>query len=307
MLLLIVVAVPAAAQRPPSADSGIQWERDARRAVAQAQQSRRPLMFWILGSTANRDRRLVNAQRAAFADPRVLDLSRYFVPTRLSQSADADAIAELGLPPRINMEVVFVTPEGGPIDRLAASTVSDADALARNMKRILDVHRRGLYVREIEPVLTEKHSRPRELRTALERVRAFRITYADKTIVDLLARDGLDRGVAQLAVGVLAGLSTPAGIEKLAKLSGEGDDHASEALKSVTPVGAELLLEHLVNENGSVRMAIHDAIVTSCRIENPRPAGWWERAAEDPRKSEIDRVRALTKQAAERWRETHVL
>lgn len=306
-LMTTLGAIPAAAQDFRSQSAGIRWEQDARQAITRSQQTRLPLMFWVLSSRDNRDRRLVSAQRAAFADPKVLSRAQYFVSARLSQSADRELIAELGLPPRINMEIAFVSPEGKLIDRLAAADVAEPATLAEKMLTVLKGIRDGLYEQEIKPVLSDPAAGPVQLRTALHRVRRFRITDADQAIVSLLGREGLDPAVIRQAYGVLATLSTPTAVDHLVKLSVAGDAEASTALRSVTPAGAELLLEHLVEEAGEVRLPIHDAIVASCRIANPRPARWWTNASAEQRQAETDRIAGLTRQAAARWRRIHAL
>ena len=43
--------------------SEIKWSLQAERGVAQAQQAKRPLMFWVLGGSDSRDDRLERDQR----------------------------------------------------------------------------------------------------------------------------------------------------------------------------------------------------------------------------------------------------
>ncbi len=282
----------------------IQWERDPERAVARAQETMLPLVFYVLPSSDNRDSRLESDQRRALADPRVVRMCERFVTARLSQSAHRDIIESLGLPGSFSMAMAFVTPDGKVIDQLAPSGVARAESLLDKMKLVFDAYRRDLFERHIKPVLTHADTPAEQLREALGWIRLFHITVADRTIGEVVQRKGLSREILRQGYEVLANLSTRTSIDQLLTLAAEGNTAAQDALAACTPVGAELMLPHLLAD-GKVRPYVYDALVKSCNIMSSKSPLWWERAQPQLVTNEVERVSALVKEASARWMEEY--
>lgn len=300
--LCVVVWAGLGAAVALAQSDGIQWSRDVQGAIAASQRTQLPLMFWVLSSSRDRDNNLENDQRAAFRDPEVVRLSQRFITARVSRSANRDLLQELKLPRSTNMEIVFVTPDGTVLDRLSPSGVARPASLAQKMKLVFKAYRQQLFTRELKPTLEKAGAPPQEVRTALERIRDLHITTADKTLLKLLDRPGLDRQTTRLCYETLASLSTKPAVEKLLALSAEGKPLATEALKQCTPAGAELMLDQLVTEDGLVRLDVYDALVESCGIRKRKSHRWWERAKESLLVKEIKRVKGLVADVAEQWK-----
>jgi hypothetical protein len=297
MFLVACCALQAAEAQPT-----IQWRTDVPGAVATAKQTHLPLMFYVLGRNEDRDDKIDNAQKRAFTDPKVLQLSHRFITTRLSRSANRDVLEELKLPTTMTQEIAFVTPSGKVIDRLSPSGVADPNALADKMRLVFDAYRRQLFTSDIQPVLDKPNASPEEMRAALGAIRDLNITSADTTLLKLIEREDLNRGVLFETYDVLAALSTKPGMEKLAELAVAGKPHADEALARTTPIGAEILADKMVEDDGTVRVSIYEAICKVCDIKGRKSQKWWDRAENRLLIEEVDRVKKIAKEAAARWR-----
>jgi hypothetical protein len=300
--LIPMFLVAYGALQAAQAQRTIQWRTDVPGAVATAKQTHLPLMFYVLGRNEDRDDKIDNAQKRAFTDPKVLQLSHRFITTRLSRSVNRDVLVELKLPPTMTQEIAFVTPDGKVIDRLSPSGVADPNTLADKMRLVFDAYRRQLFTSEIQPELEKPDASPENMRIALAAIRDLNITAADETLLKLVERENLNRGVLFEAYDVLAALSTKPGMEKLAELAIAKQPHADEALARTTPIGAEVLLDKMVEEDGTVRVSIYDAICKVCDIKGRKSEKWWQRAENRLLVDEVDRVKKLTKEAADRWR-----
>ena len=281
---------------------GIRWQRNPPQAIAQAGQSKLPLMFYILSSSKDRDNNLEGEQRRAMTDPRVVRLSQRFIPVYLSRSANRDLLEQLGLPARANMEIAFVSPDGKLLDRLSPGGVSNSNTLAQKMALVFNFYRQQMFDTELRPVLEKKDATAAELRQPLERIRDFIIAGADSYVIKVLERDRLDRKTAKLCCEVLAALSTEASVKKLLALSVKDDRAAADALSKCTPIAAEMMLDHLITDEGYIRLDIYQAITKICGIRKPKSDKWWERAKEELLEQEIERVTKLVTDTAALWK-----
>lgn len=282
---------------------GIQWRTDVAAAIQTAQQSRLPLMFWILGRNEDRDNNLENEQKRAFADPLVLRRAQRFVTVRLSRSVHRDVLDELGLSRSTTLEVAFATPDGKLIDKLAPSGVARAESLAEKMRLVFNVYRQRLFTEELQPVLENPNVSLEQIQQALETVRNLNITAADGALIRLLERPGLDKRLNKLCLETLASLSTKAAVDKLVELVDKANAQAIEALAKCTPAGAEHMLAHLVDKEGGVRLEVYDALVKICDIKSRKAPRWWEAVEPAQRQKEVDRVTGLVRQAAADWKQ----
>jgi len=281
---------------------GIKWQTDPEEAVALAKKTQLPLMFYVLASSDDRDDKLETRQRKALADPRVIELSKRFVPVRLSRSRHRDLLKQIGLDQTANMEIAFTAPDGEALDRpLSAGGVANADSLAQKMGLVFNFHRQRVFDRELRPILENTDARPAELRTALERIREMTIVGADTSVAALLDRKGLDPKLASVCCDVLAHLSSKISVGKLLERSAAGDRDATEALGSCTPAAAEAMMEQLRDSGGSVRLDVYRAVGKICRIKSLKPDKWWTSAKDPLKEKEIERVTALAREASKRW------
>ena len=281
---------------------GIRWQSDPQQAVAVSQQTQLPLMCYMLGSSDDRDQRLERDQRRAMADPRVILLSKRFVPVRISRVRHRQFLEQLHLRETDNMKISFVAPDGSELGDIGSSGIANADALVQKMALVFDFHRQRMFDRELRPVLENKESKPDEIRTALLRVRDFTIVGADATVAALLDRQGIDKGTGTLCYEVLAQLSTKVAVTKLLERSAAGDETATAALTKCTPEAAEMMLEQLVGADGVVRLDIYRAVGKICRVKSVKADRWWEKAKDRLKTKEIERIRGLVETASKQWK-----
>lgn len=303
--LVSMFLVAFCALQMAEAQQTIQWRTDVPAAVATAKNKSLPLMFYVLGKNEDRDNNLDNAQKKAFTDPKVLQLSRRFVTVRLSRSANRDVLQELRLPATMTQEIAFATPDGKVIDRISPSGVADPKTLADKMRMVFDSYRRDLFTREIQPELDKPDADPQRLLAGLGAIRDLNIVSADAALIRLTEREKLDNKVRFETYEVLAALSTKPAVEKLFELAKAEKPRAAEALGKITPAGAEILADKLVEDDGTVQIVAYDAICKACGIRQRRATKWWERAENRLKLEELEKTKQAAKEAAERWRATY--
>ena len=211
ILMTVLVAGPAAAQ--PATE--IQWSREVEKSVALAKQTRRPLMFWVLGRSASRNDDVERDQKRAFRDPLVVEISSRFVAVKLSRSRYRDVLEQWDLPPNANLEIVFTTPDGELIDRLAPGGVAEPDAFARKMTLVFQHYRDVYYELELKEKLTGAETPENEIATTLRVVNELLILSAAGDVVALLERDTLSPALRKDVYETLAVLSTRATVDAL--------------------------------------------------------------------------------------------
>lgn len=293
--------------------NSIRWGTDPRAAVAEAQRTMRPLMVYARPSSHERNDDIENDQKRAFRDPRVLRLAERFVTLRLSHSQHRDLLKEFGLPDRASLEMSFVMPDGFVLGRLSVGGVAQTDSLVQKLTLVLQAHRQRLFEKEVKPKLENAEAKPDELKLALQLVGQFRMTVADGSVAGLLDREKLTPEVRLLACDVLAALSTKAAVTKLLELSRVGDELATKALEKCTPAGAELMLVELrpagtPTATGDVEpfdYPVYKAVTKICRIRQVKPARFFEKASARVQEQELERIRKLVTDAAQRWKAEH--
>lgn len=301
MLATVLLLVPrATAQQSPT----IQWSLQAEQSVAHAQQTKRPLMFWVLGRSQGRDDRIERDQKRAFRDPLVVGLSSRFVTVRLARSRHRDLLAKWNLSPRANLEIVFATPAGDKIDTLSPQGAADAGTLARKMTLVFRHYRKQMFSQEIKPKLEGENVKEKDLPAALKLVEEFLILSADQSVIRLLESESLSPGTRKAVYGTLAALSTPASVETLLEHAGE-DEQATAALARCTPDAAERMLAELESESPELRLAVYRAVTRICKLRNVKPDRFWQGRIASLKRDEIERVRRLVTTAAERWRKRY--
>ncbi len=293
-------AAAAAAQEQAT----IAWSRDVKQAVALARQTRRPLMFWVLGRSGSRDHRTERDQKRAFRDPLVFALSKRFVPARLSRSRYREQLEEWDLSPRLNMDIVFVTPEGKRIDVLSSQGARDPQVLARKMSLVFHAYRSDLFERELKPKFDDEKTPEQELRAALRLVRELVILPASSTVVKLLERPKHSAALRAELYDTLAVLSTQTTVTALLD-EAASDPRAAQALRRCVPSAVPVLLEALGSENQTLHLAVYHAVTRICHIRDVRPDRFWNGRIASLKRKEIERVRTLASQYARRWKERY--
>jgi hypothetical protein len=297
---LLALAVPTEAVQARS----IPWSLKVEERVQLAQQTRRPLMFWVLGRSASRDDQIEGRQKRAFRDPLVVELASRFVPVRLSRSRYRDLLTKWGLSPRTNLELVFSTPDGERIDTLSPLGVADPEVLARKMALVFQHYRKVLFDQELRPVLEDAETSERDLRAALRVIAEFSILSSDQHVIKLLEREALEAGMRGEVYDTLAALSTTKSVQALLEHAAR-HDQAVIALAHCTPDGAEQMLSKLSGEYPALRPLVYQAVTRICDIRDVKPERFWRGPHEWIKQKEIERVRELVTKRAQRWRERY--
>lgn len=284
------------------AQQGITWRTDPQPAVREAKATKRPLMVYVLAATRDRDDDVERGQRRALQDPRVLRLSRRFVPLRLSRSQHRDVLADFGLPQHANMMISFVSPDGKQLGQIGAGGVAQADSLVQKMVRVFEVYQKQLFDEEVRPTLKDQKAKPADVQRALALTREFRLTVADQAVVELLERPRLSAVLRKDAYRTLATLSTKVAVDKLLDLAWDGDADATDALSQCTPAGAELMLPDMQADAEYFPYPLYKAVTKICQIRKTKPERFFENASERLKQEEVERVQKLVRAAAQRWR-----
>lgn len=301
MLATVLLLIPQVAAQQKSA---ITWSNNIEQSVALAKQTRRPLMFWVLGRSDSRDHRVERDQKQAFRDPLVVEMSSRFITAKLSRSRYRDQLVKWNLSPKTNLEIVFVTPHGERIDTLAPQGVRKADVLARKMALVYWHYRQVMFERELKPKLEDESASDEELKPVLRLIAEFLILSADQSVINLFERESLSVGLGGEAYETLAALSTPVSVKFLLEQAVE-DDRAAAALSRGTPDAAEQMLPALDGKDPALRLAVYRAVTRICKLREVKTDRFWEGRYQTVKQKEIDRVRRLVTAAAQRWRERY--
>lgn len=300
-LLAALLLTPAL----PAQSGSLRWRLDVEQAIAEARQTRRPLMFWVVGRSGDREESVERDQKRAFRDPAVIDAARRFIPVQLSRSVYREQLEKWQLPPRTNLEIVFATPEGEKIDSLAPSGVGHPESFRQKMNLVYAQYRARLFQNEIRPQLSADAPQPADVQKALQLIESFGIREADQTLVQLAQREGLDAALRKKILDVLAALSTNAAANALYDWAVAGDADAAAALGNCTPPVAERLLPKLGGENLAEHVFVYNVVTRICKIKGAKPDRFWEGTNEKIKHDEIERVKRLVEKAARDWRKRH--
>jgi len=305
---LLSLVLPGVAASVAGAQQTLHWNNRVEQAVAEAKQTRKPLMFYVLSSEGDRADDMEDAQRRAFAHPRVVEVARRFIPVQMSRSAHRDQLRRWRLPEKINQEVVFATPERELIDpqspTLAASGVADPQVFIQKMVLVFRKYRDDLYRTELRAELTAENAAAKDIRDVLKIVKEFLILSADQDVAKLLENEKLDSGLRKQVYEVLAELSTKPAVEALLARAAR-DKEAAAALAQCTPAAAENLLEHLGGEDFNRHLLAYKTVTKVCKVPDTKPDRFWEGKNERLKTEEINRVREAVRQTAARWRERY--
>ncbi|MEP0848601.1 MAG: hypothetical protein HRF50_17485 [Phycisphaerae bacterium] len=280
----------------------LQWRLDVKDAIAEAQRTNKPLMFWIVGSGGDRAEDMEQSQKRAFRDVRVVSAAQRWITVRLIRSQHEDLLKKWDLPPRTNLEVVFTAPDGDKLDTLAPSGVAHPDSFRQKMNLVFGVYKQRLFEKEVQPKLQDAAATPGQVNAVLKLVREYSITQAAEGITGMLQNENLDPGVRKSVLDTLAELSTPGAVNKLFEAALAGDADAAAALGGCTPVGAEQLTEKLGGEDMAAHLAAYNAIAKICKIKNAKPDRFWQGDNPKIKQDEIDRVKQIAEKAAKEWR-----
>ncbi len=298
-LVIVFGAATASAQ-------GIKWGTDVKAGIEEAKTQLKPLMFYVLGRSSDRDRDIERDQIRAFQDPRVIEMARKFVTVRMSRSVHRDTLRGWGVPDQANMWIVFADGEGRLLgDPLGAGGVGIADSLAQRLTLAFQAFRNTLFEETLREKLTNAETEIDDIQIALRLVRDYTITVADNAVVELLKREKLAEPLRAPAYAALAKLSTQPAVDELFRRALAKDESARAALYDITPTGATRLLPKLAGEVTAERIVAYNAIVKACKVKSSKPDAFWEQQPAKAQDEEIRRVSKAVERAAENWRENY--
>lgn len=296
--LLLLMPTLALAQ-----NAAINWIRQPRAAIAKARKTDLPLMVYVLASERYRDDQIDREHGRTFRDPRVQAKARYFIPLRLSRTQHKDILDEFGFGQRANMEMSFVTPDGERLGKASAGVIADAGRFANTLGQMFDRYARKLFEDEFKPVLEDEKARPNDQLKALRAIANLRVKIADETVLKLLERERLSQGVRKQAYETLAELATKKGVQMLLKLGLEDQDRlALRALQQAPPPAAEEMLPELKAGDDEFEFIVYDTVTKICRVDEAKPERFFENYDQAARQEEIDRVKKIVQETAQRWR-----
>lgn len=290
-----------------SGDAGgkIKWIEDPKAAVEDAKKSARPILFYVLGRSDDRDDDIERDQKRAMADDTVVRLARRFVCCKLSRSRHRDVLEGLGLKSEYQMYMVFVRPDGTLIDQLDGLGVAKTDTLQQKLAVVFRVYRKEYFNKELAPLLSEEKTKAAEIKKAFARIEEFTILDADAAIIALLKRPNVDKSILKSGQELLAALSTKPAVDYLLEAAGKGDEQAAKVLEKCTPGAAENMLPALDEDDEKLRLLVYTAVTKICRVKDAKPARFWEGKNEKVKADEIQRVKNLVEKVARRWKERY--
>lgn len=303
ILLLCAGGALAHAALGQGGGPGIHWGQDVPQAIEQARKSRLPLMFWVIGSSSDRAEAedTERDQIRAFSHRDVVEQSRRFICCKMPKTRYKNELARWGLV-NPNLDIVFVAPDGNKIDELNATAAKNPESLAQKMALVFRSFRQDIYDKDVKPVLQNPEASAKELRTALGKVGELGIVSADKDVLDLLKREGLDAGITAQCLDVLSKLATRPAVEELFARAAN-DKKADELLRKCPPIAAGYLLEHLGGADAARHVLAYDVICAVCKIKDAKKPAFWSGSNERIKNDEIKRVRKIAEQQAQRWRD----
>ncbi|MCA9242641.1 MAG: hypothetical protein KDA32_01705 [Phycisphaerales bacterium] len=280
-----------------SADS-LRFTQDADGAITTAKRDGRLLMFLIFDRSRNVNSRERNRIKRVLQDPQLAEAERRFIPVELNSAEHLPEMRRWGLGEKANFEIAFVTPSGKLIHHCRIGTV---DNMITQIRTAWTEYGAAVYNDEVEPALTARSLRIKDVRDALLKVRALEIQDAGPDVLSLLDRDGLSDLRPDL-FRTLAALSAPRGVRLLLDRAAK-EPEAADALTECTPMATELLLEGLVHEDPATRRIAYRAVTEVCRIPAPKTESFWEKATAKAKRDEIRRVRELARKYAAKYQQ----
>jgi len=296
-LLLVSGLSPALAENP------IQWITDVQEGVRTSRRTQRPILFYVPGSRDDRDSRLRSYMVATFRDRLVNEIVwARFVPVRLQRTNDnLQMLAKLGAPVTTGLYLAVVKPDGELVGVISPMQAANPQTLVEGLTDLFRKYRTGLFTGELGRMLEDPESQPQQIAHALRLIREFLIVEADESVARVLERDDLTDALKSDVYETLAVLSTKFSVTALLRRA-EDDKLARRELRKCTPGGAEALLPGLDSDDPELAGDVYDAVVTICRVPDPKGAVFWTNASDEDKRREIERVEKRVAERAERWR-----
>ncbi len=286
------------------AGPGIRWSLQIEQGVQYAKKTNKPIMFYVKGSSGGDDdiEDYERDHKHAFSDPVVYALSKNFVCLQLSRSRYRKQLEDWQISLRTNLDIVFAEPDGAKMDQISASAVASPSTLADKMRQVRRRWSDQLYNAEVRPVFEKEKPTPKELQDALGIVIEFGMTFADQSVISLLASDPDKRTITK-CLDALAAISSEAAVAALVERSAGGDKLADKALAKCTPAAVEFLLPHVGGDDATVHLIAYRAVAKICRIKGAKTDRFWSGPNLAVRRKEIERVHGLAERYAKRWKD----
>ncbi len=283
----------------------VDWVTDVEEGMGKAKGLGVPVLFYL--DTAEEDAEdSGDAQERSFTDGVVRTIVRErFVPVRLRKSAMTEMLLkQLEAKEATPYSIVVATPRGHLVGTIRAGQVAKPDTLADQLTALFRKYRTGVFEGDLKPTLEDESAKADQLIEALRVIEKLLIVEADSTVVQLLDREQLSEDVRERAYQTLAVLSTKITVEALLAAA-PGDEAAAAALSKCTPDAAEALLPKLDPAKPDVAILVYDTVTRICKVDAVKPELFAEDAPEEAQRQEIERVKRVVTEAAERWREEH--
>jgi hypothetical protein len=283
----------------------VEWIEGIEQGVAQSKQTQRPILFYLIPRGED-STDLLDKQQQSFRDPLVAGIIRErFIAIQMPKSTLARTLLEqMGAADATPLSIVVSTPGPKLVGMISAEEIIEPQVLAQKLTELFRTYRSDLFRKQLQPILTDENASAEKVASALQLVEEFLITEADDAVVELLTREKLSALIKERTYKTLAALSTPRGTGALLRAALE-DEAAKEALTQCTPAAAETLVSALDPKDMDRHAVAYEALVQIFKIENPRPADFWKNAEKKLATQEIERVKKIATEAAERWRQEH--
>lgn len=305
VIVLGLYLVGAAGAQQGGGRAGLRWGLDLAPAREQAMKSKQPLMLWIQGSTSDRDDmdKVERDQMKSFSDPRIGELARKFVLCKVSVSRyKSDLVKLLGTTPA-HLDLYFVTADGEKLGEISAAAAKNTDSLAQKMELVFDDYAGKLFAKEIKPILEDEKAKPKDQLAALDLVDKYNIRSADRAILALVKRGGLDNAVTKKSYEALAAISSREGVTELFERA-INDKRAAEALEKCSIGGVDALLPFLEDQDPAKFLMAYKTVAKICKT-TAKPDKFWEGKVEKVKLDEVKRVKDLAAKAQAKWKERH--
>ncbi len=310
VIIACLVAGASLAQNPqaePKAAQPIRWAQDLKESVEQAKKSKLPLMLWVQGSSSDRNEmdKLERDQQRVFAMARVVEAAKRFVPVKISRARYKKELQEWGIGERVNLDLVFITADGEKLGELSAGGVANADSLIQKLGLVFGEYRNKIYEKSVKPDLQNEKATAKQQLAALDTVIDYRIASADRDILALLKRGGLDGPVTQKCYAALAKISSKDAVAELFDRAAN-DKRAAEALDDCNAGGADAILPFLdEQQDGEKFVRAYKVICKICKIGNAKNDKFWSGKNEKVKLDEVKRVKDRATKAVADWKEKH--
>jgi hypothetical protein len=289
-----------------NAGGTIKWLDDPAAAAEQARKTKKPIMFYVLGRSDDRDDDIERDQKRAMADKTVVGLSKRFICCKLSRSRHAELLKGLGGPREPQMYLVFADPAGKPIgDPVGSMAAGRADSLAQKLAAVFRVYRKALFEKELKATLEKTDAKPAEVKKALEQIDEFTILEADTAVIGVLKREGVDKATEKAGYALLARLSTKPAVEFLLERAADKDAGALKALSDVTPYAASWMIPSLEGEDPDLRAAVYQAMAKVTKYDKPKPSRFWEGKNQKAISDEIQKIKKHVENVSGKWRDRY--